>query len=382
MWIVPLGSVLTAQGAGHLVPWAFSLGPLAAMVSPLLVGALADRRFQAQHLLSLFCLVSAAFLFLAFHGLGQGWGGTMFLALLAAHQLCFVPTWSLVSSIILTHAPNPPRNFPLLRVWATLAWIVSGLAVSFCLRADTTTRAGLVASVLLATAGLYALSLPSTPPTAPSLAASGWRQLLGWDALDAFPKGNLRVFLVAHGLLSVPLAAFFPYAPQFLRVLGHGKTTALMSSGQVAETLSMIMLGWFLLRWPLKRILALGLGFATLRYACLAAGALHPWTPLVVTGLTMHGLIYTFFFVTAQVFVEKEVDRKWRARVQALLTTVSSGLGSLVGVLAAGLWFSLTVASSPADPVRWSWFWGGLALVAALVAGYFLTFYHGRNEKK
>jgi len=379
MWMVPLGNVLAAHGCGGLVPWAFSLGPLCALVSPLFIGALADRRFEAQRLLTILCLVASAFLFLAFFGLGRGWGGTVFLALLAAHQLCFAPTWSLVTAIILTHAPKPTRQFPLLRVWATISWILAGLAVSFVLAADVSPRTGMVAAGMLVATALYAWRMPATPPLAARSQgrARGWRQSLGLDALDAFPKGDLRVFLVTYGLLAAPLAAFYPYAPQFIRALGHEKAAALMTTGQVAETLSMVMLGWFLARWRIKWVFGLGLAFAVLRYGSLAAAAAWPMAPLLVPGIAMHGLIYTFFFVTAQIYVEQRMDATMRARVQALLTTVNGGVGSLVGVLAAGWWHAVCVVPESSSPSGWAAFWGGLCLVVAVVAVYFLVGYRG-----
>ena len=382
MWMVPLGNVLTAHGCGRLVPWAFALGPLCSLVSPLFIGALADRRFEAQRLLTFLCLMASVFLFLAFFGLGRGWGGKAFLALLAAHQLCFAPTWSLVTAIILTHAPDPPRQFPLLRVWATISWILAGWVVSFVLAADASPRTGMVAAGMLVATALYAGWMPATPPLAARSegGARGWRQSLGLDALDAFPKGDLRVFLVTYGLLAIPLAAFYPYAPQFIRALGHEKAAALMTTGQVTETVSMVMLGWFLARWRMKWVFGLGLAFAVLRYAWLAAVGAGPMPGLLVPGIALHGLIYTFFFVTAQIHVEQRLDPTLRTRVQALLTTINGGVGSLVGVLAAGWWHAVCVAPDSSSPSRWAAFWGGLCLVVAAVAVYFLAGYQGNRR--
>ena len=76
MWMVPLGNVLAAHGYGRLVPWAFSLGPLCALVSPLFIGALADRRFEAQRLLAFLCLLASVFLFHVFINVGMVLGLT------------------------------------------------------------------------------------------------------------------------------------------------------------------------------------------------------------------------------------------------------------------------------------------------------------------
>ena len=153
-----------------------------------------------------------------------------------------------------------------------------------------------------------------------------------------------------------------------------------MTTGQVTETLSMVMLGWFLARWRIKWVFGLGLAFAVLRYAWLAAVAAGPMPTLLVPGIALHGLIYTFFFVTAQIHVEQRLDATLRTRVQALLTTVNGGVGSLLGVLAAGWWHAVCVAPDSSPPSGWAAFWGGLCLVVAAVAVYFLAGYRGNRR--
>ena len=43
MWFVPLGSVLDAHGLHNIKPYAFAASAVAAFVSPLIFGAMADR---------------------------------------------------------------------------------------------------------------------------------------------------------------------------------------------------------------------------------------------------------------------------------------------------------------------------------------------------
>jgi hypothetical protein len=44
MWGVPLANVFAAHGRGHLVPWVLATTSIAAFISPLFVGALADQK--------------------------------------------------------------------------------------------------------------------------------------------------------------------------------------------------------------------------------------------------------------------------------------------------------------------------------------------------
>jgi hypothetical protein len=88
----------------------------------------------------------------------------------------------------------------------------------------------------------------------------------------------------------------------------------------------------------------------------------------------LHGCSYALVLITAQIYLEQRVDSTWRARAQALLTLMTSGVGNLVGYLGTGWWFS-----SCTDPLgtRWSLFWGGLSVVVGVVMAYFLTAYRG-----
>jgi len=68
------------------------------------------------------------------------------------------------------------------------------------------------------------------------------------------------------------------------------------------------------------------------------------------------------------------VDASWRARAQALMSLMTTGLGNLLGFLGTGWWFN--DATGP-NGTNWSLFWGGLAGMVALVLAYFLAAYHG-----
>lgn len=380
LWMISLGNVLNAGGHGNWVALAFALGPISALVSPLWIGSLADQRVEAQKLVRWLCGLSAVFLFLSFYSLQQGWGAGWFLLWQTFHALFFTPTWSLVATVVFAHIPDPQRQFPLLRTGATISWIVAGLIVSFGLKADHSPIGGLVASGVLVVVTLYTYWIPATPPRAPAGAGRrDWRSIFGLEALRIFKAGDYRVFLITTGCLAIPLAAYFPFAPQQLTLMGLSNPTAWMTLGQVAETISMLCLGWCVVTWRIKWIMALGLISAALRYYLLAIGAVTGQLFWVYPAMALHGLVYTFYFVTSQIFLELRVPVEIRARAQALLTTVNGGIGSLLGALGSGWWNDMC-RKFPVSPLEQrAIFWFGLALLATAVLVYFLRFYKGRG---
>ena len=135
----------------------------------------------------------------------------------------------------------------------------------------------------------------------------------------------------------------------------------------------MFLLGGLLVKWRLKWIIACGLGFGVIRFALSAVDG-KGW---LLGGVFMHGVSFTLVFITAQIYLEQRVDAAWRTRAQALMALMLSGVGNLIGYLGTGWWFN---ACSNSGRTQWSWFWGGLAAVVALVLAYFLAAYRGRTR--
>ena len=136
--------------------------------------------------------------------------------------------------------------------------------------------------------------------------------------------------------------------------------------------LTMFCLAGLIVNWRLKWIFATGLAVCVLRYGFCATNV-RPW---VLAGVTLHGLSFTLFFITAQIYLNDRVEQVWRARAQSLMSLMTSGVGNLLGYLGTGFWFAACHAQ---DRMQWQTFWAGLACIVAVVLGFFLWSYHGRR---
>lgn len=144
--------------------------------------------------------------------------------------------------------------------------------------------------------------------------------------------------------------------------------------GQITEMLAMFGLAGLLTRWRLKWIFGVGLSMGVLRFA-LASLDTPFW---VMAGVTLHGCSYALVFITGQIYLDERVDPAWRARAQALLYLLTSGMGNLVGFLGTGWWLRMCESGAR---MNWSRFWGGLAGVVGCLLVYFLATYRGREEE-
>jgi nucleoside transporter len=367
-WFVPLTLVLNAHGLGHIRPLAFATSAVAAFVSPLFFGAMADRQMSPARVLRWLCLATAAALVLASAAIRSHWNALGVLALIQMYALFVAPTTSLSTTIVLAELRDPKREFGPVRAMGTLGWMAGCWLVSL-LGADTSTLSGFASAAVWLGMAAFTLLLPDVPPP-PSAQHLTLAQRLGLDALSLLRLPDHRVVFLTASLFSIPLAAFYPYMPPHLREAGFRFPSAWMSLAQTTEVAAMFILGGLLLRCRLKWILSAGLSFGVLRYALCAFNG-KGW---LLAGLVAHGATYTLYFITAQIYVNERVDPAWRTRAQALLTLMVSGVGNLIGYLGCEAWFR--ACDHPAGPA-WPLFWGVLSAVVALVLAYFLLAYHG-----
>ena len=373
MWLVPFGNVLNAHGYAAIVPFGYACSGVAAFISPMIFGALADQHIAPARLLRWLSVGCAALMSLTFFAIQQRWRSLAVLGSLQCYAICAAPTFGLATSIIMARLREPEREFGPIRAWATFGWMASGFVVSWVLQADTSTLSGFAAAATWLLAALWTFTLPHVPP--PDLkGARNWRDVFGLEALELFRQRNHRVVFIAGALFNMPMAAFYPYTPMHLREAGVEHASAAMTLGQVSEILAMLGLAWLLARFRMKWVFLAGIGFGALRYGLYAMDQ-KAW---LLVGVSLHGLAFTFYFITAQIYLERHAPSRLRARAQALLAVMLGGFGNLFGYLGSGVWKSANTAGTV---THWPMFWGVLSLIMVAVFVGFAWAYRSREER-
>jgi MFS family permease len=375
-WMPALTNILKARGLESWVALVFIVPPLCAMISPLIGGALADQRVAADRLFAWTSLMGSVALLAAFGSLHAGWNTWWFVGLLGCYSLFSGPAWGLLTTIALTHLSNGEQKFPLVRLGATLGWMLAGVTTSYVLKADTSPIAGYASATTRLTVGVLSFFLPHTPPLGKG---SSWKSRLGLDAFSLMKHRDHCVFFVVTAVYSIPLTAFYMYAPELLKTLGDQRSTATMTLAQLTEVAAMLLVGSVMLRYRVKTVLLWSLGLSVVRFGMSAyagASGLIGWH---IGGIMLHGMCYTFYFITAQVFLDRRVDPGMRGQAQGLLSLVTSGLGPLVGAMICG-WLRRNCVSD--DGQGWMDFWAILAGIIALCFGVFAMFYQGLGKRE
>ena len=156
-------------------------------------------------------------------------------------------------------------------------------------------------------------------------------------------------------------------APEFLKVLGDQHPTGTMTIAQVLEVVSMLLVGSVMTRFRVKTVLLWALGLSVLRFAMSANAGVTGVIGWHIAGIALHGVCYTFYFITAQVFLDRRVDPGLKGQAQGLLAMVSGGIGPLVGAVVCGWLRNHCVA---ADGSGWALFWAILAAMIAVVSRF------------
>jgi MFS family permease len=367
MWFVPFANVLKAHRLEWMIPYALACTAVAALISPIVTGAMADRHTSATTLLGYLSITTAGFLGLTFLAIEKGWGSGLILALFQIQQLCSQPCWGLASMIVLASLPDPGRQFGAIRVWGTFGWVFGCLLISFALHADSSTLTGFVSAATWICTGLLSFLLPKITPQTDNTPRR-WQDLLGIESFQILKNPAHRSVFLTSGLYSIPLAAFYPFTALQLSELGFQNVSAAMSLGQVTEAIAMYALSPLLRRFELRSLFLASLAIGIARYGLLAGNQLL----CLLLGIFLHGVCFTLFFIPAQIYIEHYIDRSMRFRAQALMTLLISGFGNFFGYLGCG-W--LRTFCSEAGQTRWLHYWMLLAGAVALVAVYFLRSY-------
>lgn len=351
--------------------WAWLAFPLASMISPLWIGALADNRFSAQRLLGWAGLISALLLGAGFLALDAGLSPWWFLILFFASSVIGASMWSTLAVICMRHLRHSERDFPVVRLGGTLGWLAAGYVTSLVLNADASPVAGYAAAIVRFLGGLLAFTLPDTPPPGRS---RSWRTLMGFDAFRLLRERDHLVFFVTTALLSMPLVAFYMWLPRHLEETGDPQVAATMAMGQWSEIAAMLLMAALMSRFRVKTLLLTALGLSVLRYALFAWSGYSGERTGLLTGIALHGLCYTLYFITAQLFLDRRVAPELRGQAQGLLSLVSNGIGSLLGTILVRVWYDRTAAD---DGGGWLSYWGWLGASIAVLTLGFAWFYRG-----
>ena len=379
-WYVTVGTWLgrTLHFSGADIALVGGTTAVAAIVSPFVVGWLADRFFATERVLTVLHLAGAVLLWLA---AGQTAFGPIYWLVLA-YACLYMPTLALTNSLAFRQMRDPKLEFGPIRVLGTAGWIVAGLIISR-LNWEVTAYPLKLAAVCSAVLAVYALTLPHTPPLKTKQDEFKARSVVPPEAIQLLKDRSFSIFVLASFLICIPLQFYYVFTNLFLTEIGVSSPAGKMALGQVSELGCMLLIPWFFRRLGVKYMLIAGMSAWALRYALFAFGNPGAGVWMLYLGILLHGICYDFFFVTGQIYVDRKAPLAYRAAAQGMITLITYGAGMLVGSFLSGSVvdrFS-TVAADGSATHQWRPIWlisGGLSAIVLLV--FWVAFHEKEQE--
>ncbi|MEM8669924.1 MAG: MFS transporter [Planctomycetota bacterium] len=399
VFFVTMGTYLTKLFAEQvdtvnaIVSQSYATQTWAALFAPLIVGFLGDRLMNKERLNGILHLVGGGLLW----WVSTLTDSTMLFWALLTFFICYMPTLALVNTITFQNVDDIESEFPKIRLWGTIGWIVAGLVISesfFGLVAfpvlpgiengGSTNVQFQVAAIVSVIYGIYSFTLPASPPEGKGEPMNVVK-VLGFDSLNLMRNPSYLVFAVCSFLICIPLAFYYGRTGDFVYQMHFGESTGgVMALGQVSEIFFMALVPFFLARLGVKKMLLVGMLAWSLRYALF--GLMPSNVAMVVVGILLHGICYDFFFVTGQLYTDRVAPKEMRTSAQALVGLLTYGVGMLVGNYLYGYW-GTRIGLDPTTKAGWSenaqMFWlmpAGFALAIAVV--FFLTFWDREHDAK
>ena len=399
-YLTSLGRYLGNIGLGSQIKWFFAMQGIVSIFMPTLMGILADRKIQAQKVLSL-CHGLAG---VAMIGAGvycmQAGDAVAFAPLFILYSISvafFMPTIALVNSVAYNalgkEGMDPVVAFPPIRVFGTVGFICSMLLTNFLSiggvrMQDSYTQlisSGILSLVLCA----YALTMPACPVNK-SEDKKSFVDAFGLKAFSLFKDGQFAIFFIFSMLLGAALQITNGYANTFLGSFGSNpayadafavkNSNALIAISQASETLCILLIPFFMKKFGIKKVMLISMFAWVLRFGFFGLGnPAMPGVLLFVLSCIVYGMAFDFFNISGSLYVDQNAPLDVRSSAQGVFMLMTNGLGATIGTLAAGAVVDAVGVFD--DPAKWPQAWYIFAGYAFVVAILFMILFKDPQKK-
>jgi len=327
-WAAKLFPYMAMQGysAGQQALVGSSWG-VASIVAIFFSNQFADRKFAAERFLAASHVLGALFLI----GAAYASSFTAFFGCYLAYSLLYVPTLSVTNSIAFAHLPDPARQFGTVRTGGTIGWVIASWPFVFLLgvhaTAEQTRWIFLVSALISLALAAFALSLPHTAPR-----RSGALDPLAWRrAVVALKRPDLAILFLVTFIDAIVHNGYFVISDAFLtdRVgIAGNLSMVVLSLGQIAEILAMLILGRVLVRLGWRTTMIIGTCAHMARFLVFAFAPDH--VGVIIAVQFLHGICYAFFFATLYIYVDEAFPKDVAVSAQGLFNLLVLGVGMMI----------------------------------------------------
>ncbi len=378
-WYMTLGSYLgtVLKFNGEQIGLAYGAFAWGAILSPFIVGLIADRFFASEKIIAVLGVVGGLVMLLIPRLTTFG----SVYPMLILYCTLYAPTLALGNSLSMHHLADAKKDFPFVKIFSAVGWIAGGVVLSQ-LKGEQSALQYYLAGGTSIIFGLFALLLPHTPPKKKGQDVS-LGEVLGLDALALLKKPRFAIFLLCMFLVCLPLYFYFVNLGVYLTQLKWEDMAQKMTLAQVSDVIFLILLPLMLKKLGYKKTIMLGILAWVARYFMLSASAASTGTALIFGAILLHGVCYDFLFIAGQLYVDDEANERMRGAAQGLIAIILWGFGSLVGTYLAGAVMQKHLLAEPKGDIAHDWaaIWSTPAWIAVGVLVVFMLFFRNPEKK-
>ena len=416
-YLTSLGRYLGNIGLGSQIKWFFAMQGIVSLFMPTLMGIVADRKIEAQKVLSLCHGIAGIFMIAAGLYCMRAGSNVQFGPLFTLYSISlafFMPTIAISNSVaynaLRSVGMNPVKEFPPIRVFGTIgficsmllsnflpignAWLINPESGSWELVAHPTMQNSftqlICSGILSVVLCFYALTMPKCPVN-PKKEKTNFVDAFGLNAFQLFKDGQFAVFFIFSMLLGAALQITNGYANTFLgsfaadpalaNTFAVKNSNALIAISQASETLCILLIPFFMQKFGIKKVMLISMLAWVFRFAFFGLGnPAMPGVLLFVLSCIVYGIAFDFFNISGSLYVEQRTDKQIRSSAQGLFMMMTNGFGASIGTLAAGAVIdACDVFNSPANwPKAW-YIFAAYSLVIAILFAILFKYDHKKE---
>ncbi len=406
-YLTSMGSYLFSVGLATKIGIFYAIQGIVSIFMPTLMGIVADKFIPAQRLLGL-C-----------HGIsGLGMIGAGLYGMMAGNEVSFgilfglyaigaafyMPTIALSNSVAFkvleTNGYDTVKDFPPIRVFGTVGFILAMLFVNFAsidgVQFQNSYNQFLTSGVLGLAMLLYCFTLPNCPCNKNAGENQTLSERFGLNAFRLFKDKQMAIFFIFSMLLGValqitngfanPFISHFQEVPAFADTWGARNANALISISQISETLGILLIPAAMRLFGIKKVMLIAMMAWVLRFGFFGAGDPGSGVWMLILSMVVYGVAFDFFNISGALYTNMRTSEKMQNSAQGLFMLMTNGIGATVGTLSAQAVVNYFVN----DPIargeagNWSAAWyvfAGYALVVGILFMIFFKQPKNPNEK-
>lgn len=403
-YLTSLGIYLSGAGLLDKIYWFYTVQGIVSIFMPAIIGILADRKIQAQYMLSICHWIAGISMCSATYYCWTAGADVEFGPLFTLYTISvafFMPTIGLANSVAYTALNkaglDTVKHFPPIRVFGTVGFIASMLLTNFLtingVQMQDTYLQLLSSGILSFILAIYALFMPKCPTS--KAQSSSLVDAFGLRAFTLFRNRKMAIFFIFSMLLGVSLQITNSYGttfvnafrdvPQYVNSWVANNATALISLSQISETLCILLIPFCLKRFGIKGVMMIAMISWVLRFGFFGLGNPEfPGVTLFILSCIVYGVAFDFFNISGSLYVDKQTDPSMRSSAQGLFMLMTNGIGATFGTIAAGQVVNHYVDSVPKTEqiAGWETSWYIFAAYALAVAVLFWLIFNDDDDRK